>query len=44
MHKIFTIWGAHSSFHTKVPIDNDEHCVAEVQKLGADVKYTRWTK
>ncbi len=38
------LWVAHSSDDTNVPIDNDDHCVAELKKLGADIKYTRWEK
>lgn len=38
------LWVAHSSDDTNVPIDNDDHCVKALQKLGADIKYTRWTK
>ncbi len=38
------LWVAHSSDDTNVPIDNDDHCVAELQRLGADINYTRWTK
>ena len=38
------LWVAHSSDDTNVPIDNDDHCVEELKKLGADIKYTRWEK
>ena len=38
------IWAAHSSDDTNVKTDSDDHYVAELEKLGADVKYTRWNK
>ena len=38
------IWAAHSSDDTNVKIDSDDYCAAELKKLGADIKYTRWDK
>ncbi len=38
------LWVAHSSDDTNVRIDSDDYYVAELQKLGADIKYTRWSK
>lgn len=38
------LWVAHSSDDTNVRIDSDDYFVAELQKLGVDVKYTRWNK
>lgn len=38
------LWVAHSSDDTNVTIDSDDYCVDNLQKLGADIKYTRWTK
>ena len=38
------LWVAHSSDDTNVRIDSDDYYVAELEKLGADVKYTRWNK
>lgn len=35
------IWAAHSSDDTNVRIDSDDYCAAELEKLGADIKYTR---
>ncbi len=37
-------WVAHSSDDTNVRIDSDDYYVAELEKLGADIKYTRWNK
>ncbi len=37
------LWVAHSSDDTTVLIDSDDFCVSELKKLGADVKYSRWT-
>lgn len=36
------LWIAHSSDDTNVTIDSDDYCFDKLQKLGADVKYTRW--
>lgn len=38
------LWVAHSSDDTNVRIDSDDFCVSELEKLGADIKYTRWDK
>lgn len=38
------IWAAHSSDDTNVKIDSDDYYAAELKKLGADIKYTRWDK
>lgn len=38
------LWVAHSSDDTNVRIDSDDYYVAELEKLGADIKYTRWSK
>ncbi len=38
------LWVAHSSDDTNVRIDSDDYYVAELEKLGADIKYTRWNK
>lgn len=38
------IWAAHSSDDTNVRIDSDDFFLAELEKLGADIKYTRWNK
>lgn len=38
------LWVAHSSDDTNVRIDSDDYYVAELKKLGADIKYTRWNK
>lgn len=38
------IWVAHSSDDTNVRIDSDDYYVSELEKLGADIKYTRWNK
>lgn len=38
------IWAAHSSDDTDVKIDSDDYFTAELEKLGADIKYTRWDK
>lgn len=38
------LWVAHSSDDTNVRIDSDDYYVTELEKLGADVKYTRWNK
>lgn len=38
------LWVAHSSDDTNVRIDSDDYYVAELDKLGADIKYTRWNK
>lgn len=38
------LWIAHSSDDTNVTIDSDDYCFERLQKLGADIKYTRWTK
>ncbi len=38
------IWAAHSSDDTNVRIDSDDYYAAELKKLGADIKYTRWDK
>lgn len=38
------LWVAHSSDDTNVTIDSDDYCVDSLQKLGADIKYTRWDK
>lgn len=38
------IWAAHSSDDTNVKIDSDDYYAAELEKLGADIKYTRWDK
>jgi len=38
------MWVAHSSDDTNVTIDSDDYCVEGLNKLGADIKYTRWTK
>ncbi len=37
------LWVAHSSDDMNVRIDSDDFYVAELEKLGADVKYTRRT-
>lgn len=37
-------WVAHSSDDTNVRIDSDDYFVAELEKLKADIKYTRWNK
>lgn len=39
-----SLWVAHSSDDTNVRIDSDDYYVAELEKLGADIKYTRWNK
>ena len=33
-----------SSDDTNVKIDSDDYYAAELKKLGADIKYTRWDK
>ena len=38
------LWVAHSSDDTNVKIDSDDYCVTELQKIGADIKYTRWNQ
>ncbi len=38
------LWVAHSADDMNVRIDSDDYCVGELEKLGADIKYTRWTK
>lgn len=38
------IWAAHSSDDTNVRIDSDDYYIAELKKLGADIKYTRWDR
>ncbi|MBQ7118039.1 MAG: prolyl oligopeptidase family serine peptidase [Clostridia bacterium] len=38
------LWVAHSADDMNVRPDSDDYCVAELEKLGADVKYTRWTE
>ncbi len=38
------LWVAHSSDDTNVRIDSDDYYVAELEKFGADIKYTRWDK
>ncbi len=38
------IWAVHSSDDTNVRIDSDDYYVSELEKLGADIKYTRWNK
>lgn len=38
------LWIAHSSDDTNVTIDSDDYCFDKLQKLGADIKYTRWDK
>ncbi len=38
------LWVAHSSDDTNVRIDSDDYYANELQKLGADIKYTRWNK
>ncbi len=38
------LWIAHSSDDNNVTIDSDDYCFDKLQKLGADVKYTRWDK
>ncbi|MBQ3136687.1 MAG: prolyl oligopeptidase family serine peptidase [Clostridia bacterium] len=38
------LWVAHSADDMNVRIDSDDYCVKELEKLGADIKYTRWTK
>lgn len=37
-------WVAHAADDTNVKIDSDDYFVAELEKLGADVKYTRLDK
>lgn len=39
-----SLWVAHSSDDTNVTIDSDDYCVDNLQKLGADIKYTRWNE
>ena len=39
-----SLWIAHSSDDDNVTIDSDDYCFDKLQKLGADVKYTRWDK
>ncbi len=38
------LWVAHSSDNTNVRIDSDDYYVAELEKFGADIKYTRLDK
>lgn len=38
------LWIAHSSDDDNVTIDSDDYCFDKLQKLGADIKYTRWDK
>ena len=38
------LWIAHSSDDNNVTIDSDDYCFDKLQKLGADIKYTRWDK
>lgn len=42
--KDIPIWVAHSSDDDNVSIKSDDYYVGELQKLGADVTYTRWNK
>lgn len=38
------LWVAHSADDTNVTVESDDYCVAELRKLCADIKYTRWDK
>ncbi|MDE5605015.1 MAG: hypothetical protein K2I73_05480 [Eubacterium sp.] len=38
------MWVAHSSDDKIIDVEYDDFAVAELKKLGADIKYTRWDK